>query len=31
MDLSAKYTAESYFTEDWKNPRLDSITGFHGE
>ena len=29
MDLGATFSAANYWSNDWKNPRLDSRTGIH--
>lgn len=29
MELDAKYSSDSAWSNGWKNPRLDSPTGFH--
>jgi hypothetical protein len=29
MDLGAKFSASSYWSKAWENPRLDSKTGVH--
>ena len=29
MDLGSSWSASSYWSNEWSNPRLDSPTGFH--